>query len=396
MASGSPRGELPFDPIVVREHFFKAQAALSRYAGGTTPFTTWGDGLSALRPSPLDAEYGPFIDALAARFAAAFLRGEQLVIGSVGDSTLAGADNCYYDNWISTLERQLKPLFAAGKVALSTRNCGHNGGFGAFDQLVCAESMVGEDVDIVLAHFPFVTPREVTEQTAYELFLRRALGSGIIPHVSSALDGNVGRGDPPSLFEYAKYGVGFGPRSFGVYNEENGSQTHWFPNAKNGGWGRVGDGSCHADLTRSGSPAVLSRNWHPGPIGHQVRADVISFLYMTAAGQALTLIDEDLKVSGAKLAPLLLKFRGRAAVKDAVKTWPTPPVNCRAGSICTRISTTSYARSRASMNLTRVPGCASLCAADGSDQIFPKCILPYGPFYGRNWSDWLVADQSPG
>ena len=37
-------------------------------------------------------------------------------MGALGDSTLAGADNCFFDNWLSTLERQLKPLFKAANV----------------------------------------------------------------------------------------------------------------------------------------------------------------------------------------------------------------------------------------------------------------------------------------
>jgi len=38
-ASGNPQGELSFDPLAVREHFFKAQAALCLYANGCTAFT---------------------------------------------------------------------------------------------------------------------------------------------------------------------------------------------------------------------------------------------------------------------------------------------------------------------------------------------------------------------
>jgi hypothetical protein len=38
-ASGTPQGELSFDPLAVREHFFKAQAALCLYANGCTAFT---------------------------------------------------------------------------------------------------------------------------------------------------------------------------------------------------------------------------------------------------------------------------------------------------------------------------------------------------------------------
>lgn len=43
-------------------------------------------------------------------------------------------------------------------------------------------------------------------------------------------------------------------------------------------------------------------------MGAQVRADVIAFLYMTAATQALSAIQEDIVASGGKTAPLLAKY----------------------------------------------------------------------------------------
>jgi hypothetical protein len=61
-------------------------------------------------------------------------------------------------------------------------------------------------------------------------------------------------------------------------------------------------------------------------MGAQIRADTIAFLYMTGATQALTAIHEDLVASGGKLAPLVAKYRGRDAVKEAVRTWPAKPV----------------------------------------------------------------------
>eukprot|EP00038_Savillea_parva_P009584 m.184527 g.184527 ORF g.184527 m.184527 type:complete len:871 (+) comp16164_c0_seq1:95-2707(+) len=395
MSPGNPSGELSFNPAAVRDHFFKAQAALIVYAQGATPFTNLKDSADDFRPSPVDAEYESYIDALAKRFAALFVRGDPLIIAAAGDSTLAGADNCFYDNWLLTLERQLKPLFAAAGVQVQTRNCGHNGGFGAFDQLACAEAMLGEDATIAITHFPFVRPREVYEDVPYELFLRRSLASGIIPHISNAFDGNVQGGVKPLLFPYTKYGVGFGPRSFGPYPYEKLGAFDYWPSIGKSNWGRVGDGKCHTESTRSGSAAVLARNWHPGPAGHQVRADTFAFHYMTAATQALTMIETDLKQSGGKLAPLRAKYRGRDAVKDAVKTWPQVPVTCDE---CKNPNTrwADDVRKASTQKPDKNPGCDPLCANDGSDTHFPKCLVRYGPFFGRNWSDWLVQDQSPG
>ena len=54
----------------------------------------------------------------------------------------------------------------------------------------------------------------------------------------------------------------------------------WYPDNTgdhNPFWGRAGDGLCHAFKTRSGSASVMNRNWHPGPMGHQIFQDRLSF-----------------------------------------------------------------------------------------------------------------------
>jgi hypothetical protein len=124
LPSGAPQGSLPFDPTVVQSHFFKAQAALVLYAEGTTIFTEG----NTVKPTADTPEYLGMMTALARRFAASLIRGGSFVLAGNGDSTMAGADNCYYDNFLSVIERQLKPLLASAKVDFSIRNCGHNGG----------------------------------------------------------------------------------------------------------------------------------------------------------------------------------------------------------------------------------------------------------------------------
>lgn len=77
---------------------------------------------------------------------------------------------------------------------------------------------------------------------------------------------------------YSKYGVTVGPGGYGGYGKHGGA---WWPPA--GGklaWGMAGDGVCHMERTRSGGAAVHSRNWHPGPQGHQTMADKWAFLYV--------------------------------------------------------------------------------------------------------------------
>jgi len=391
LASGSPQGELPFDPDVVQQHFFKAQAALALYAEGTATFT---DGVT-IKPTPTDPEYHDMMNALARRFAAALVRGGTFVVAGNGDSTMAGADNCYFDAFLPVLERQLKPLFAAARVDFQVRNCGHNGGFNSQEQLTCAGTMMGiQDADIVIISFPFVKPNN--EEAVYELFVRRALASGALP--------NIGGNDrhrtsawliPP----YAKYGVTSGPQSYGGYTTAD--YGRWWPSARGkAGWGRIGDGLCHATHTRSGSAAVHSRNWHPGPQGHQGMADRFAFLYMTAMTQALEMVKADIRSSKGKLEPLRQKYKGRDEVKQAIQTWPQTPVQCEASCVKPKKEYAAF-EDRKSWDHPKPPGCQTLCPAKGMptglDTAFPVCLSALQPVHGRvKWADWLVPDLSEG
>ena len=74
--------------------------------------------------------------------------------------------------------------------------------------MVCVDGLMGTDVDIAFVHFPFVKPNDISEPLAYEIFLRRALASGILPHMSNSYQSLVK--------EYAKYGVASGPGSFSM------------------------------------------------------------------------------------------------------------------------------------------------------------------------------------
>lgn len=379
----------------MREHFFKAQAALAVYYQGTYAFTystkleRTGDS-HCVYPGPADEQYTAFIDALAKRFAAAFINSESLVFAGIGDSTMAGADNCYYDNWLSTLERQLKPLFAVGGVPMSIRNCAHNGGFATFNQMVCAEAMVGEDADFVLLSTPFVRPQDAGDEAVPdELFIRRALSAGILPQMTYIKN---------RLAQYAEYGVSFGPAGFFIPPILNGTggRNEWWPALGKANWARVGDGMCHAEVTRSGSASVLYRNWHPGPIGHQIHADAFAFVYMTAAIQALTMLDADLKASNGKLGPLRAKYRGREAVKEAAKTWPKTPILCEPTAYCKTRGSNFNTKGFYDKPMLRSPGCDALCAGTGVDLRFPKCIQGYLPSFGRNASEWLQVEASAG
>ena len=111
---------------------------------------------------------------------------------------------------------------------------------------------------------------------------------------------------------YAKWGFTNGGRSEG---KPYGYQ--WFPTLGKSGWGRIGDGLCHVGGTRSGSAAVFSRNWHPGPLGHQSDQDSRVFLWADAAIQALDDVIAGLEETGGKIGPLKHRWQKRPPVSAA-------------------------------------------------------------------------------
>eukprot|EP00038_Savillea_parva_P008088 m.174622 g.174622 ORF g.174622 m.174622 type:complete len:941 (-) comp13858_c0_seq1:141-2963(-) len=380
LSSGTPQGELSFDPNVVQQHFFKLQAGLALYAEGFEPFTSFG----GIQPYPSEPLYPDMMEALARRFAAAFLRGGQFTVAGNGDSTMAGADNCYYDSFLITLERQMRPVFAAANVNFTIRNCGHNGGFNSLEQLTCAGTMLGmEDADLAIISYPYVHPQN--EEVAYELFVRRALATGVIPNIGGNFHHQTEKWLLPA---YAKYGVTAGPGGYQGYAPQ------WWPQGGSG-WSRVG--GQHSDKTRSGSAAVYARNWHPGPYGHQGMADRFAFLYTTAATQALEMINTGLAESKGKLAPLLAEFQGREEVKRAVESWPEVGVLCDGE--CERGHWGIFPDRP--WDQPRAPGCVNLCPEErdprGYDRAFPTCLSGLQPVYGGvTFADWIVPDLSPG
>lgn len=110
--------------------------------------------LSREAASGLRNRYGEFRTALASRFSAALVHGGDFVVSAMGDSTLAGADNCYFDSWINVLQRQLQPLLRSANINLIVRNSGHNGGGASNPQLACAHGITGADsADFLLSSF---------------------------------------------------------------------------------------------------------------------------------------------------------------------------------------------------------------------------------------------------
>jgi hypothetical protein len=208
---------------------------------------------------------------------------------------VAGADNCFYDAWPNGIDRQLKPFFGAAKVDFTCRDGGHNGGFPMAAQIVCAESIAGIDADMIVQSSPFVHPDQ--SDPIFEDFVRRAAIEGVIVNVQSGAEKLVDT--------YARYGLTSNGRPATPYG------YNWYPSVGKSNWGRIDDGLCHVKRTRVGSSAVFSRNWHPGPLGHQFHQDALVFLWADAAVMALDEIIDGLKETGGKLGPLTTRWRRR-------------------------------------------------------------------------------------
>lgn len=301
LESGPPSGELPFDPATVKDHFLKLRAALTIYQQGEHIME------DLVRPHPDEPEYRQVLKAIAKRFAAAMVHGGDFIVGTIGDSTVAGADNCFFDAWPNGIERQLKPFFGAAKVNFIVRNGGHNGGFKMAPQLACASSIVGADADILVQSSPFVHPDN--SDPGFEDMIRRATIEGMLV--------NIVDGVSDIYKTYGRFGVFNGGRGVGTPYGYN-----WYPSIGKSNWGRIGDGVCHVTKTRSGSAAVESRNWHPGPLGHENDQDSRVFLWADAAILALEEIESALKETDGKLDTL--KKQWPRKVKVAYSELPDP------------------------------------------------------------------------
>lgn len=352
LESGKNIGELPFDPATVKDHFLKLRAALAFYSEGEEHIEMLID------PKPKDPDYKLVIDQIANKFATAFVHGKNVTVGVLGDSTAAGADNCYWDAWPRSLERQLRPFFTAAKSNIVVRDAAHNGGYAMAPQIVCAEPLVGSDVEFMIQSSPFVHPEN--GRTILEDFVRRAAIEGVIVNIASESSADEIR---PL---YTKFGLttgGWGQWPYGY---------KWYPSAGKSNWGRIGDGLCHTVHTRSGSSAVYSRNWHPGPLGHERQQDAYVFLWADAAVQALEQIETAISDSGGKIAPLKSKWpdkRRKATAADL----PTPK--------------------RCESLTSSTPEFKQLCGDDSPIKYgFASCITSLRPTYGpgTKWEDVLV------
>lgn len=303
---------------------------------------------------------------MANRIAGAAVHGGRFTIGLFGDSTTAGADNCIYDAWPYGVERQFVPIFAAAKLNFSMRNAGHNGGWKVGQQLACFRGILGEEVDVAILAAPYV---KVPGETILE-FVRRSLLSGTLPFIGTP-DKSIPYLSSESLREYARFGVAQGVDFTKTYVD------HWWPLVEkhdDGLWGRPDDGLCHIEATRSGSAAVIARNWHPGPIGHQFLQDIFSFWIADAAGLAMDNIMKAIRDSKGSLIPLRDKWPVRPRIE--VSNLPKLDTICKAR----RGSSTEWDR---------------LCGPVGSIPFGP-CLAGPTPKWGpTNQTAWAVKNGAP-
>jgi len=244
--TGGTTGELMFTPATVRAHFQKLRAALVGYYEDSRVLT------QPLRPRPDEPEHVLVVRALAAAFARAIVADDcdTFVIGIIGDSTAAGADNCYFDSWGEQLKRTLMPLFSAAGLRLEVRNAAHNGGFHPSIQMACATALFGEP-DIAMTAWPYVKPYPVDN----EVFVRQALTHprGIIPQLAAYMGtakGRTGRDLVEKMRQYFSFGLTImeqwdaGLTAYGrdSGNPWPGDSQGWWPKLGRAHWGVRGDG----------------------------------------------------------------------------------------------------------------------------------------------------------
>jgi hypothetical protein len=229
-------------------------------------------------------------------------------------------------------------------------------------QAVCANTIGGNDMDFLLQSSPFVHPAG-DAPTVLEDMTRRAILAGVIVNIAC---------DAPDFWKtYAKWGMFNGGRWEGKpYG------YMWYPSQGKSNWGRIDDALCHMPRTRSGSAAVMSRNWHPGPLGHQGDQDSRVFLWADAAIMALDDVIAGLKETGGKTGPLKQRWPKRARVSAA--DLPTP-IKCE----------------NVDMN---APHFKQLCGADSPvNHGWPVCYTTLQPqgTPGNSLADNVVTEGAP-
>uniref|UniRef100_A0A7S1AMZ6 Uncharacterized protein n=1 Tax=Noctiluca scintillans TaxID=2966 RepID=A0A7S1AMZ6_NOCSC len=226
---------------------------------------------------------------------------DTFIIGALGSSVVLGHGNCNYDNYVRQMQRTFAPVWEAAGMTLDAQNGGHGGecGDGPDNQVFCMQQNVSPFSDIL--HFSWTYYGDSTQSK--ENLVRWAQMLPRQPPVHSfslsKSKGSISRStcvDRANSFahQYDVHGYNHLCMPAALYNGGRVSDSDdIFVNK------HVGDGYHNItrygeqveDARRKASLGVVMRNWHPGPLGHQIVADSFAYVYNEAVLRALDLVE---------------------------------------------------------------------------------------------------------
>lgn len=235
---------------------------------------------------------------LANKMARALIWQTPFVIGTLGSSVTAGTANCRYDSYQEQLSRTMSAIWQTAGVSFEVRNAGQGGECGDShrNQIWCARTLVGDDVDIIHYSWTYFEAGDQKNTPKYhEMFYRWSL---LLPHAPSPQllytndCSKLSLADQNLLSEYGQFGANALCMQRGITKA----------GYKKGKWGEIGD-SLHTTTRygemlpdsdkRKDSLGVVFRDWHPGPLLFQTTADALAYQYSEALRMAIKMIREE-------------------------------------------------------------------------------------------------------
>jgi len=357
---GSPTRGLPFNPELLRRHAFQLRNMLEEYYWGKRAL--W----ESMYPRATEATYAKGMEALSDALARKIVHQRDFVMGFFGSSVVAAQDNCFHYAYPLQLRRTLLPLFEAAGIDIEIRTSGQNGDGGEAEvQMRCLEAIMGDLSELDIVNFGWWMIR--TNPPSRHETIRRLLSRGVLPHFSEFVD--YGRHlNEHEKVEYYKLGM------MEINGWQNLYAPQWWPKMGRAHWGRNGDGTCHR-YTREGALGVLFYNWHPGPAGFQLIADLWAYRYATAFAMAMEKIAKE--IQGGDINSL----KKRWPWERKGKALPSDPPRCNKDRMA---SSDAWKR---------------LCEKkfdNGYDNV--KCSIGHYPKWGKdaNLTSWAVETNENG
>jgi hypothetical protein len=220
-----------------------------------------------------------------------------------GTSVTAGHDNYFNASYPIVFGEIVKPAFKAAGVELESRNfaMGNNP---VIPYDLCVQTLAGSDVDIVSWEQSMMCARSAPN--CMEIFTRNALR---IPSMPSVLivdavpdfdDGYRAELDKPAQYwihpeeredllkKYKNWGIHYYSAGVAAKNRNLKPQL-----------GKM-------RMVQDGKPFKVKKNWHPGPYGHLLNAQVLSYQYLQILKEALADLKSKLELPFADQMTLLL------------------------------------------------------------------------------------------